>query len=88
MSRSDVYEYRGERLREALETHLSKAILRDDLFQPEQSGLVLPHRRGVEDHRRDGQQIRRDCHRGPRPISPWISARTSDVLSSLLTKRA
>ena len=45
--------------------------------------LVLPHRRGVENHRRDGQQIRRDCHRGPRlfchgfPQGPRMSFRAS-----------
>ena len=84
----DVYEYRGERLREALEAHLSKgniaAMIYSNPNNPAWFCLTDEELKiiGEMANKYDVIVIEDLAY------LPWIFARTSDVLSSLLTKRA
>lgn len=88
MSRFDVYEYRGERLREALEAHLSKgniaAMIYSNPNNPAWFCLT------DEELKIIGEMANKYDVIVIEDLSYFamVSARTSDVLSSLLTKRA
>lgn len=53
----DVYEYRGEKLRDILEQYLSKGNIAAMIYSNPNNRLVLPDGRRAEDHRRHGKQI-------------------------------
>jgi len=53
----DVYNFRGDKLRDKLESYLS-TYLQHSLQQPQKSFMDLFYRKGAEDHCRAGRQVR------------------------------